>query len=87
MAVSFVVLGFEPADDGSQLAGLVRVALEVAGLPFIIDGFRLLRTRCGPVLMPPVHRGPEGTWRPTLELPQYVMAAMTAEVVAQTSGG
>jgi hypothetical protein len=72
--VEVTVLAAKPARSG-RLVALATVEIAVGGVAFVVHGVQVVAARDprtgrpGAAVFPPHHRGADGRWRPTLDLP------------------
>ena len=84
VAVRFTVAGVEPVRDRGSLIALAVVVLEVADVPFTLQGVQVHRRAGGGVeVRSPVWRHPRtGAWLPGVLLPPELADALAREVAA-----
>ena len=82
--VQFTVAGVEPVRDRGTLIALAVVVIEVAEVPFTLQGVQVHRRAGGGVeVRSPVWRHPRtGAWLPGVLLPPELADALAREVVA-----
>jgi hypothetical protein len=79
--IEFCVLGVEPVTNRGRLAGLAVVAIQVAGIEFVLQGIQIRRHAGGGLAgFVPQFRHPDGRWLPAVLLPPELKDAMAREI-------
>lgn len=87
VTVEFEVMEVERFDRGPIMA-VASVLLSVAGVHVLLEGVTMRRVEGGQAdITAPTYRHPRtGEWRPALDLPAKVWAAVSLEVAERVTG-
>jgi hypothetical protein len=82
------VLSVEPVTGSGKLVALAAVEIEIAGIPILIQGVKIVRRPDGLLnCEPPQFRGPDGRWGAAAILPPDLAQGLAAEVFAAMARG
>ncbi len=80
---SFKVTRIAPVKGRGRLLAIAHVAVEVAGIEIILQGFTVRRQGQNIVAEGPRYRGEDGVWYPALILPDGVLEAIAHQIWAE----
>jgi stage V sporulation protein G len=85
--VRFEVQAVLPVRGKGRLIAMARVEVEIAGVPILLQGFRVQRRPDGGLeCHAPAYRDMDGCWPPAVVLPPELAAAIASEIMEACDG-